>query len=173
MCMKNLNTDVVFFKNVSVSGFESDNINLYDAVKTIPVVEVKANDDKTWIIPQISLMLSINALNDVQNEEIDENTINFGKTYAIRIRVTETSSGQCVDLGQVYIHPVEEKITLCKHIYTKKFVCRFNDIIVTIPPQGKDLCVFKVLVQEVIDGKLSDDKWVAQSMHPVRLKPEE
>ena len=112
-------------------------------------------------------MLSINATE--KNSSNDENTINFNKTYRICIRVTETSSGQCIDTVQFDIHPCEDELSLCRKIYNKKAMYRLENIIVAQPPQDKNLCVFKVLIQEVIDGNISEDRWIAQSMHPVKM----
>lgn len=167
MCMKNISTDILFFEEVSNSKSNDELINLYGTTKEMPEVEVKETKNGMLIIPRISLMLSINATEKKPSTE--ENVINFSKTYRICLRVTETSSGKCVDTIQLNINPQEEELSLCKKIYNKKFMYRLENIIVAKPPESKDLCVFKVLIQEVVDGNISEDKWIAQSMHPVRM----
>lgn len=167
MCMKNISTDILFFEEINNSKINNNLINIYGITKEIPEVDVKENDEKTLLIPRISLMLSINA-ND-KGKEKDDNTIDFNKTYRICIRITETSSGQCVDTIQFNIKPYEDEVSLCRKIYNKRTMYRFENIVIAKPPQGKDLCVFKVLIQEVINGTVSEEKWIAQSMHPVRM----
>ena len=46
---------------------------------------------------------------------------------------------------------------------------RLENVIVAKPPKDKNLCVFKVLIQEVVNGNISEENWIAQSMHPVRM----
>jgi len=167
MCMKNISTDILFFDDVSISKANIDSLNLHGVTKEIPEVEVKEYNEDKLIIPQISLMLSINATEKKPSSET--NAIDFSKTYKICIRVTETASGDCVDIVQFDIKPGESQLSLCRNIYSKRAMYRVENIIVTKPPQDKDLCVFKVLIQEVVDGTISEDKWIAQSMHPVRM----
>lgn len=178
MCMKNISTDIVFFGDLSAARTDNDDFfNLYNVAKEIPCVDVRPNDEKTWLIPRISLMLSVNAIKNINRsgdegkDKCTDSGIDFNKKYVLRIRVTETTSGQCVDIGQLVFSPTDGQITLCKHIYAKRFLCKFDDIVVTIPPEGKDLCVFKVILQEFKEGEpLDEDKWVVQSIHPVKMK---
>lgn len=168
MCMKNISTDILFFDDVIISKTDTGSLNLYGVTKEIPKVEVKQYSDKNkWIIPQISFMLSINATEKKPNTEI--NAIDFDKIYKICIRVTETTSGDCVDIVQFDIKPKESHFSLCRDIYSERTMYRVENIIVTKPPHDKDLCVFKVLIQEVVNGTVSEDKWIAQSMHPVKM----
>lgn len=167
MCMKNINTDILFFEDVNSSKLNTELLNIYGITKEMPEVEVEKIGDNMLVIPRISLMLSINATE--KKLSTDKDAINFSKKYRICIRVTETSSGQCVDIVQFDIHPCDEELSLCRKIYNKKSMFRFENIIVAQPPKDKEICVFKVLIQEVIDGNLSEENWIAQSMHPVKL----
>lgn len=167
MCMKNINTNILFFEEINSSKSNSELINLYGLTKDMPEVNVKDNDENTLIIPRISLMLSLSATD--KGSEKDKNTIDFNKTYRICIRITETTSGQCVDTVQFDIHPCEEEISLCRKIYSKRTMYRLENVIVAKPPKDKNLCVFKVLIQEVVNGNISEENWIAQSMHPVRM----
>lgn len=168
MCMKNINTDLFFFEEAGGSRVKEDLMNLYGAAKEVAEVDVTENDENTLIIPRISFMLSINAT-DKGEDNNEQSVINFNKTYRICVRVTETTSGKCVDIVQVDIRPSESEISLCRKIFSRRYMCRVENIVVTRPPVDKDLCVFKVLIQEVSDGTISDEKWIAQSMHPVRM----
>lgn len=167
MCMKNVSTDILFFEEVNNSKVNNELFNLYGVTKEMPEVEVEETEDNMLIIPRISLMLSINATE--KDSPTEHNSIDFSKTYQICIRVTETSSGQCVDIIQHTFCPNEDAITLCRKMYNKRLMYRVTDVLVAKPPQGKDLCVFKVLIQEVKDGNTSEDRWIAQSMHPVKM----
>jgi len=167
MCMKNISTDILFFEDAYNSKEQGSLINVTGITKELPEIEARKHDENTLIIPQISLMLSINATE--KDTPVKENSIDFSKTYQICIRVTETTSGQCVDIVQFRFCPNEEAKELCRKIYNKRLMYRVTDVLVAKPPQGKDLCVFKVLIQEVIDGNVSEDRWIAQSMHPLRM----
>lgn len=165
--MKNINTDILFFEDAFNVKEQSELINVTGITKELPEVEAKEYDADKMIIPQISFMLSISATE--KDSQTEKNSIDFSKTYQICIRVTETSSGQCVDIIQFRFCPNEDVVSLCRKMYNKRLMYRVTDVLVAKPPQGKDLCVFKVLIQEVVDGTVSEDKWIAQSMHPVRL----
>lgn len=169
MCMKNISTDILFFDEINNSKSDNNLINIYGITKSIPEVEVNEseNDNDLLLIPRISLMLSINATDKGGNKE--NNTIDFNKTYRICIRITETSSGKCVDTVHLDIHPCEEEVSLCRKIYNKRMFYRLENIILTKPPVGKDLCVFKVLIQEIKEGNVLEENWIAQSMHPVKI----
>lgn len=172
MCMKNINTDILVFEDANFSKPNSEKINIYETTRDIPSIEVEEISEDMLLIPRISLMLSINATqkDSTSKDSIPkDNTIDFDKTYRICIRITETSSGQCVDTVQFNIHPSEEHLSLCRKMYNKKALYRFENLSIAKPPQGKDLCVIKVLIQEVDNGNISDDNWIAQSMHPVRM----
>ncbi len=168
MCMKNINTDILFFEDAFNAKEQSELINVVGITKELPEVEATEYDTDKMIIPQISLMLSISATE--KDSQTENNSIDFSKTYQICIRVTETSSGQCVDIVQFRFCPNEDVVSLCRKMYNKRLMYRVTDVLVAKPPQGKDLCVFKVLIQEVVNGTVSEDKWIAQSMHPVRLR---
>lgn len=175
MCMKNVNTDVTFFTTANISN-NPNIINLIEAKKDVPTLLAKKIDNHTLVIPELNFLLSINANERSGNnphETIDtpENTLFFNETYRIRLRITETSSGNFLDLSTQIIEPSKENINLCRKLFFKKITCNYQNICVTAPPENKDLCVLKVLIQHVSkDPNLQSSEWIVQSIHPMRLE---
>lgn len=173
MCMKNVNTDVVLFDGVLPNKVEGKNIDLLGICKDIPAVYAKKVEDGLLNILKLDIFLSISAIEiiDADNNPVHEDGETFADTffmnerYKIRLRVTETHSGKFVDLDTINIDPSQKLITLCRRIYNQKSVYQYRNVLVATPPKGKDLCVLKVLIQ----CEDAPDKWIVQSIHPIRL----
>ncbi|MDE6947150.1 MAG: hypothetical protein K2P14_08215 [Anaeroplasmataceae bacterium] len=176
MCMKNLNTDVVFFSNVTeISNSNQSIFNIEGGNKEIPIVSSTRSVENKDILTITSLkfLLSINALESISDHphgsnEDAETTIHFDKEYEFNIRMADPNSGTFVDLYSESFIPKDTSISLCRKIFSKKMLFKFNNIKVTQPRNSKgekkDLCILKILAR--LRG---EDKWNVQSVHPVRL----
>lgn len=173
MCMKNVNTDVVLFNGVLPNEVEGKNINLLGVSKGIPTVHAKKVEEGLLSIPKLDILLSISATERTDankdpvhvGSETSANTFFMDERYKIRLRVTETHSGKFVDLDTINIDPSQQMITLCRRIYNQRSVYQYRNVLVVTPPEGKDLCALKVLIQ----CETAPDQWIVQSMHPMRL----
>lgn len=174
MCMKNVNTDVIFFSDVDTSVESRDKtITIYGANRGIPEIPTVRVDDNTLRIQTLSFMVSINAVERKGSPELPahdagdspDNTIYFSNQYEVCFRITETSSGRFIDLDTIDFVPEENQVVLCRKIYSKKMLCRYHNISVARPPEGKNYCALKVLIRH--SGTPS---WTVQSMHPIEMK---
>lgn len=173
MCMKNVNTDVVLFDDVLPNEAEGKNIDLLGISKDIPAVVAKKVEDGLLSIPKLDIVFSIGATEKIdvnktpvhENGETSADTFFMDERYKIRLRVTETHSGKFFDLDTININPSQKVITLCRRIFNQKSVYQYRNVLVATPPEGKDLCVLKVLIQ----CEKNPNRWIVQSMHPIRL----
>lgn len=169
--MKNLNTDVTFFSEAEmISPSHSGTVNIYGACKETPIVSaIKSSEDGVLKIASLKFLLSINALERLRepihfDDETKENSIYFREHYHIRLRLTEPSSGQFVDLFTEEFCPYTSKVSLCRDIFTKKEFFHFQNISVAVPKK-ENYCVLKVLVHHS-----SNSEWIVQSIHPIKLE---
>lgn len=173
MCMKNVNTDVVLFDCVLKSEYEGRNIDLLGINKDVPAVHARKINEGTLSISSLDILLTVSGTEKIdknkqpvhEDGEGPNNTFFMDKRYSLRLRVTETHSGKFVDLDTISIDPSQKFITLCRRIFNQKSVYQYRNVLVATPPLGKDLCVLKVLIQ----CEDSPEKWIVQSMHPIRL----
>ena len=172
MCMKNLDTNVVFFSGADALKDAPENVmNIYGMSKGIPSVSVVSLNDELYGIEALSFMLLVNAIERKEEPYHDEgdtkdNTVFFDETYEILLRLTEPSTGKFVDLDSYEFTPAKEQITLCRKTYSQMISCRFSRVSVAKPHNDNNLCVLKVLVRR--GG--SDEKRIVQSMHPIRME---
>lgn len=171
MCMKNINTDVILFNKILSNEADINNINLLGISKDIPIVHATKVNEKLLRIPDLDIFLSISAAEKIntdskkpihEDNETPADTFFMDEKYRLRLRVTETHSGKFFDLDTITIVP--NYVTLCRRIYSQKSLLHYSNVLVSMPPEGKDLCVLKVLIQHE-----SQETWIIQSMHPIRL----
>lgn len=177
MCMKNINTDIVLFDDAFPNKDNEKNIDLLGATRGIPLVHAKKAEEGILRIPKLDILFSISATEEIGDDskpnhgigENSENTFYMDEQYSVRLRVTETDSGQFVDLDTFNIDPSQDMISLCRRIYNQKGIYQYRNVPVAIPPEGQDLCALKVLIKK----KDAQGKWIVQSMHPIQLIVEE
>lgn len=180
MCMKNINTDVVFFDTIEYFS-DSEKLNLCSAYLKYPTILAQSTENEgELVIPKLSVLLSINATERIVDgkvkhfsDETNDNTFFFDDEYELRLRVTETQSGRFVDLGDVFISPKEKGsyVQLDRNIYNKKIVCCFSNVRVSKPGKCLDSCVLKILVRRKVESE-EPNKWYVQSSHPMILEIE-
>ena len=174
--MKNVNTDIILFDDIFPNKSDGK-IDLMGITKGIPAVHTEKVEEGLLRIPKLNILFSISATEETDenkkplhdDDETPANTFYMDQQYQILLRVTETSSGRFADLGTLDINPSQNRISLCRRIYHQKGLYQFQDVPVAAPPDGKDLCALKVLIQR----KDACGKWIVQSMHPIRLIVEE
>lgn len=182
MCIKNVNTDVVFF--VDAPTLNENEQAFFRICKDEPVVNAKKVNEEgncsVLKIPQINFLLSINATEKTKDgkaihsdKETKYNTLFFDYKYEIRLRITETASGRFVDLDTFVMKPQEEHIHLCRNIFSYRKTCQYNNILVATPPKGKNKCVLKVLIRCAPECGKDEGAWIVQSIHPIQLNIEE
>lgn len=183
MCMKNVNTDILFFEDVSSYDNDKSIINLHSASKGIPEISVKYLDSKkeVLVIDNLQFIFSVNANELIENDmpfhksdENPDNTIFFNEKYEILFRITETHSGRFFDLdGGPVIDPsndTDKVVRLCRSMYMDKIAYKYQNILVAAPPEGKHLCVLKVLIRrKTVQPDDTVSVWVVQSTHPIKL----
>lgn len=171
MCMKNLNTDVIFFSGADTPKESPGSVvNIYGMSKETPSVPVTSLGESLWGIQTLSFMLLVNASErrkDPTHDKGDtpENTVFFNREYEVCLRLTEPISGQFVDLDSYRFMPQKEQVVLCRKIYSKKINCQYRQISVAKPNGDDPLCVLKVLVR--LAG--ANSSWIVQSVHPIRM----
>ena len=115
MCMKNLDTNVVFFSGADALKDAPENVmNIYGMSKGIPSVSVVSLNDELYGIEALSFMLLVNAIERKEEPYHDEgdtkdNTVFFDETYEILLRLTEPSTGKFVDLDSYEFTPAKEQ----------------------------------------------------------------
>lgn len=181
MCMKNINTDILFFEDVSSDDDNKNIINLHSASKGIPEIDVNYLDENKdiLVIENLQFIFSVNANELINNnvpfhkpDETPDNTIFFDEKYEILFRITETTSGRFFDLDDSpIIDPSnsDKVVRLCRSMYMDKVAYKYQNILVAAPPTGKNLCVLKVLIRRKNDENSQSSVWVVQSTHPIKL----
>ena len=178
--MKNLNTDIVFFTSADTPLLCDNAINFIDVALKYPLIPAIQQESESGIliIPQLTFMLSINALERLSSNDSNlaqtsgeekvnlENKIFFDLEYELCLRLSETKSGKFVDLGKDIFTPKERSINFCRKVFSSKTLYQFYNINVVRPPLDKFYCVLKVLIRRA--G--SDSKWTVQSIHPIELR---
>lgn len=164
MCMRNLNTDVTFFKK------KDELSDILEMCNGRPEVNAYPSKDSELVIDTLCFMLSINALErkessgDAPEHKNVSDKIDFNTKYQLCIRLSETDSGKFVDLDSQDFLPASDQTVLCRKVYSMKRMYKYRNISVARPPRGKDLCVLKVLVRSN-----DESEWTVQSMHPIKL----
>ena len=177
MCMKNINTDIIFFDEAELTSDENQ-MNLFSVIKETPIYKVKKNNQGDVLtIPQMNFLLSVNATEKIINGnvyheegETPNNTFFFDSKYKVCLRVTETKSSKFVDLETFYLNQQDVCKRIERKIYNKKYACQYSNVSVAMPPNNEtNTCVLKVLVKKVAEEGESENKWFVQSIHPIVL----
>lgn len=178
MCMKNINTNITFFENVQNKADDDDFLNISSVPKKFPKIKAVDLNSNSLEIEELSFLYSVNAIEKTDdngnpihdNGEEASNTIFFAEQYEVCFRITETSSGRFIDLENFTFRADEKHIKLCRKIYNDMMVCKYQHVGVERPPEGKNMCVLKVLIRHIPAGVESDSiKWIVQSIHPIIL----
>lgn len=165
MCMRNINTNVVF---ADIVPNENGNgiFSLQNVGKKFTVVE----QDGKKKITTLSMALLISASEEKNNEhESDETTFTFDKNYEVRVRLTETYSGSFIDLATIIVEPSKTVVErgICKKSFNHTQLCYFKDI--SLPPDEKNQnkYVVKIVLRATDSLANGDGKFFVQSIHPV------
>ena len=174
MCINNLNVNVAFIDNIS----RGPN-NIPQSVCLLPndsFISVRTNDAGERTIPELSLAVFVSAT-QTKNEEsvakIDSNkTFSFAATYECRIRLTETKSGDFIDLGDFEISPANADISqgICRHTFN----CTYVGTCVDVPLPSKtdsEKFAIKALIRRKQENAEEAD-WIVQTIFPFSQRPQ-
>lgn len=161
MCMKNINITAVPF-----TGFTGDlsSGNFCGMGGNVYVNE----ENKASIHLFVSVIASENKGVPPLADETKYNTCFFQESYEICIRLTESITGQFLDLGIIYFNPQSylQEGHYCKNIAILNQACLFRDIeLYKNPFNDNTAYVVKMLIRH----KDSQD-WTVQSLTPLKFE---
>ena len=166
MCMKNVNTNIVFADIRSNS--EHTEVTLENVGKFFCVTQTQ----HMRIVPSLSFALFISALGEKNDNGVaktladDKSSFLLNKQYEFKIRLTETMTGSFKDLMSIFVNPadgVEEK-GYCKKIFNSTNFCHCENV--DLPTKHeKEHFVIKVLIRE--QSQDCNLPWFVQSIHPI------
>ncbi len=168
MCMKNVNTNVVFCD--IVSNPNNLNVSLGNIGKKFHIF--CENDQRK--ISQISMAVFISATESKNKQFLT--SVNpdlvfvFKEIYEFKIRLTETISGSFKDLETFLIEPSKQSDSegLCRDTFNYTQLCMFSDILLP-KDEDKERFVIKMLIRHYDENRTKDEDWVVQSIHPIEF----
>lgn len=169
MCMKNVNMNVVFCDIISNS--DSSSISLGGIGKKFSVV-VEENVKK---ISQLPMVIFVSATQSKKKEVVNKLDPNvefaFAFKYEVKVRLTETISGDFQDLGGFELDPSQsfDSDGLCKNTFNYTQLCLFSDVVLHTPQENRQRYVIKLLIRRKDEARSSDAGWIVQTIRPLEL----
>ena len=164
MCMKNLNVNAVFAD--IIANQKGSSVSLGDIVTKKFYLTTEEDKRK---ISQLSLAVFVTATQAKTPKKIDPDTVfSFDEKYEIRVRLTETYSGEFRDLTSFVLEPSTsyEAEGLCRNVFQYTLLCIFSDV--ELPElREKERFVIKILVRRCESDKKN---WSVQSISPIRFE---
>lgn len=165
MCMRNINTNIIFAD--ITTNQEGTIYSLENIGKKFHILS-EDNDKK---IVSMSMALLISASEEKNNNSVfDESIFSFENNYELRVRLTETYSGDFKDLAKIELEPQKTAVSsgLCKTTFNHTQLCFFERIELPSRLGSKEKYVIKVVVRAK-DENNTDRKWFVQSVHPIEF----
>ena len=140
MCMKNINTNIVFCD--IISNENNRNISLGNVVNK--KFHISSNNIERKIT-QLSMAIFVSATQTKNSQALSKmdssSVFLFDQKYDVKIRLTETISGDFTDLGEFVLEPgaTYESDGLCRSVFSYSHFCLFSDIV--LPPK-KEKAIF-------------------------------
>ena len=169
MCMKNLNMNIVFCD--IVSNPDNSSISLGGIGKVFSFV-VENNVKKISQLPMVIFVSATQSKNPEIIDKLNPNTdFIFSNQYEVKVRLTETISGDFQDLGEFEIDPSKsyDANGLCKSTFNYTQLCLFSDVVLHNIEKSKQRYVIKLLIRQKNRNKTTDDRWIVQTIHPLQL----
>lgn len=164
MCMKNLNINTVFAD--VIANQDGSSVSLGDIVSKKFHIIV---EDEKRKISQLSLAVFVTATQAKTPKEIDPNVVfSFDEKYEVRVRLTETYSGEFTDLTSFMLDPSSsyEAEGLCRNVFQYTRLCIFSNI--ELPEQrDKERFVIKIVIRR--SGAVEND-WAVQAINPLKFE---
>lgn len=164
MCMKNLNMNAVFCDVIAKQ--DGSNISLGDIVAKRYYV---STEDAIRKISQFSLAVFITATQSKEYRDVDPDLVfSFDKKYEVRVRLTETYSGEFKDLTSFIIDPSvsSDSEGLCRNVFQYTRVCLFSNVALT-EKREKERFAIKLVIRRC-DSE--NDNWTVQSISPIKFE---
>ena len=166
MCMRNINTNIIFAD--ITTNQDGTNYSLENIGKKFRILS--ENEDKKIVSMSMALLISASEEKNI-NTVMDESVFSFKNDYELRIRLTETFSGDFKDLTKIILEPQKTAVSrgLCKTTLNHTQLCFFEKIELpsNLGNNGENY-VIKVVVR-AIDKNNPDKKWFVQSVHPIEF----
>lgn len=165
--MKNININAVLCD--IVSNEDNSNISLGNVTGKKLYITEKNNDR---FFSQIGLAVFVAATETKKEEQlqkIDPDFIfSFKEKYEVRIRLTETISGEFKDLGEIILNPVSSHMAegLCKKSFNYSQYCLYSDVILPSVKE-REKFVIKLVIRRVLQDRKQDDGWIVQTIIPL------
>ena len=162
--MKNINMTAVFCD--IIANQDSPDISLGNIGNKHFYITIENGTRK---ISQLSLAVFLNAT-QAKNAKANnpDNFFSFENEYEIRIRLTETFSGEFKDLTSFVVKPANGHETegLCRCVFQYTHLCMISDI--SLPEKReKERFVIKLVIRRC-DSE--NENWIVQSISPIKFQ---
>ena len=165
MCMKNLNMNAVFCDVIAKQ--DGSSISLGDIVSKKYYI---STEDSTRKISQFSLAVFITATQAKEHKEVDPDQVfSFDQKYEVRVRLTETYSGEFKDLTSFIIDPSVscDSEGLCRNVSQYTRICMFSNNVELPEKREKERFVIKLVIRR---RDSNCENWTVQSIFPIRFE---
>lgn len=170
MCMKNVNTNIVF-ADIAANSNQTE-LSLQNIGKKFYIIE----EERKITSLSFALFISASEEKDAPTSDSeceakgleDKSIFKFYKEYELRIRLTETISGDFMDLTELRFKPKDTAVErgICKKTFNYSKFFRFDNI--KLPERKeKENFVIKVILRESIEE--NKNQWSVQSIHPIEF----
>lgn len=162
--MKNLNMNAVF--GDVIASQDGSSISLGDIVTKKFFI---SKEDGNRKISQLSLSVFITATQAKSPKDIDPDVVfSFNEKYEVRVRLTETYSGEFKDLTAFIIDPSTsfDAEGLCRLVFQHVRLCVFSNV--SLPEtRERERFVIKLVIRRC--GS-ENDEWIVQSISPIKFE---
>lgn len=166
MCMKNLNMTAVFCD--IIANHDNPDVSLGDIGNKRFFI---TTENEVRKISQLSLAVFINATQAKGIKTADPDSVfSFEDEYEIRVRLTETYSGEFKDLTSFVVKPSDrvDAEGLCRCVFQHTHLCIFSNV--ALPEKReKERFVIKLVVRRC---GAENDSWAVQSIFPIKFENE-
>ena len=164
MCMKNLNMNVVFCDVVAKQ--DGSSISLGDVVTKKFFISTENSIRK---ISQLSLAAFITATQAKEPQSVNPDVVfSFDEKYEVRVRLTETYSGEFKDLASFTIEPSTsfDSEGLCRNVFTHTHLCLFSSVVLP-EKREKERFVIKLVIRRC---GAENPNWAVQTIAPLSFE---
>ena len=167
--MKNINLNGVFCD--IIPNADNDGVSLGNVGKKFLIL----NSTTEREISQMSMAVFISATETKDDSKLinvdADNVFSFKEKYELRVRLTETSTGNFKDLGRLILDPLKfcESKGYCRKVFNHTHLFVFTDI--KLPEYKKDEhFVVKLLIRRLDESNPDCLTWIVQSIHPIKMQ---
>lgn len=171
MCMKNVNLTIITADILGNRDTKSVSLGNIDKPYYYEIV-----NGKRMVVGTFSFALFMQAIQTKANDSLsninpDEKLL-FSEKYSIKIRLTESKSGNAIDLDEFILCPNDIAFSECVCCDTFKYtrVCVYNNVILPLK-KDNEFFVVKILIKHLTDDAEKDNQkpWTVQTVYPVSI----